>query len=156
MVESLRDVLMSRAEVKRGFGIEQTMLQARNNNALKFSVTPEDAVAAILQPSRPGYLPPLKATDEAFRDLRSHQLAVMAGVQAALVALLRRFDPAAIDARISGAGMLGNLLPGSRKARTWEMFCATYQDIARDAEEDFQAVFGREFAKAYQEQERKL
>ncbi|GGC29173.1 phosphopeptide-binding protein [Siccirubricoccus deserti] len=156
MVESLRDVLMSRAEVKRGFGIEQTMLQARNNNALKFSVTPEDAVAAILQPSRPGYLPPLKATDEAFRDLRSHQMAVMAGVQAALVALLRRFDPAAIEARITGAGLLGSLLPGSRKSRTWEMFCATYEDIAREAEEDFQAVFGREFAKAYQEQERKL
>ncbi|MCO6417941.1 type VI secretion system-associated FHA domain protein TagH [Siccirubricoccus sp. KC 17139] len=156
MVENLRDVLMSRAEVKRGFGIEQTMLQVRNNNVLKFSVTPEDAVAAILQPGRPGYLPPLKATEDAFRDLRSHQLAVMAGVQAALVALLKRFDPAAIEARITGAGLLGNLLPGSRKSRTWELFCSTYADIAREAEEDFQAVFGREFARAYQEQEKKL
>ncbi|WP_149536275.1 type VI secretion system-associated FHA domain protein TagH [Siccirubricoccus phaeus] len=156
MVENLRDVLMSRAEVKRGFGIEQTMLQARNNNVLKFSVTSEDAVAAILQPGRPGYLPPLKATEDAFRDLRSHQLAVMAGVQAALVALLKRFDPAAIEARITSAGLLGNLLPGSRKSRTWELFCNTYADIAREAEEDFQAVFGREFARAYQDQEKKL
>jgi len=147
---------MSRAEVKSGFGLEQTMLQSRNNNALKFSVTPEDAVAALLQPSRPGYMPPQKATDEAFRDLRSHQLAVMAGVQGALVALLKRFDPASIEARISSAGLLGNLLPGSRKSRTWEMFVSTYADIAREAEEDFQAVFGREFARAYQEQDRRV
>jgi type VI secretion system protein len=156
MVENLRDVLMSRAEVKRGFGIEQTLLQARNNNALKFSVTPEDAVAAILQPSRPGYLPPLKATEEAFKDLRSHQLAVMAGVQAALSALLKRFDPAVIEAKITSGGRWGNLLPGSGKARYWEMFCATYQEIAREAEEDFQAVFGREFARAYQTQQQQV
>jgi len=155
MVENLREVLMSRAEVKRAFGIEQTMLQARNNNALKFSVTPEDAVAAILQPSRPGYLPPRKATEEAFKDLAAHQLAVMAGVQASLQTLLKRFDPAGMEARMA-AGGLGSFLPGSYKSRAWDAFCATYADIAREAEEDFQAVFGRGFARAYQTQEREV
>ena len=53
MVESLRDVLMSRAVVKGEFGVEQTMLRSRDNNALKFSVTPADAVAALLQPGAP-------------------------------------------------------------------------------------------------------
>jgi predicted component of type VI protein secretion system len=36
------------------------------------------------------------------------------------------------------------------------MFCATYKDIAREAEDDFQALFGREFARAYTAQINKL
>ena len=152
MVDSLRDVLMSRAVVKGEFGVEQTMLRPRNNNALKFSVTPQDAVSALLQPGRPGYMPPMQATREAFDDVRIHQLAVMAGVQSALMNLLRTFDPAALEARLAKASVIESLLPATRRAKLWEAFCATYKDIARDADSDFQAVFGREFARAYTEQ----
>jgi len=154
MVESLRDVLMSRAVVKGEFGVEQTMLRPRDNNALKFSVTPADAVSALLQPGRPGYMEPLRATREAFDDVRVHQLAVMAGVQAALFNLLQTFDPAALEARLQKGAMIESIMPGTRRAKLWELFCATYKDIARDADSDFQAVFGREFARAYTEQVR--
>jgi type VI secretion system protein len=95
------------------------------------------------------------AVREACRDIQSHEMAVMAGVQTALVGLLRRFDPAALEARLQ-PGRLDGLLPVSRRARVWELFCATYADIAREAEDDFQSVFGREFAKAYDAQMRKL
>ena len=147
MTESLRDVLMSRAVIKGEFGVEQTMLRPRNNNALKFSVTPADAVAALLQPGRPGYMQPLAATKEAFDDVRVHQLAVMAGVQAALFNLLKTFDPAALEARLQKGSVIDSILPGARRAKLWEAFCATYKEIARDADSDFQAVFGREFAR---------
>jgi type VI secretion system protein len=155
LVEGLRQVLMSRAAIKNEFRVEQTMLRARDNNALKFAVTTEDAIAALLQPSRPGYKAPLDSAREAFDDVRAHEMAVMAGVQTALLGLLRRFEPGALEKRLQ-PGMLGNLLPGARKARTWELFCATYKDIAREAEDDFQSVFGREFAQAYDAQIRKL
>ena len=52
--------------------------------------------------------------------------------------------------------MLDGILPAARKARTWELFCGTYQQIVREAEDDFQSVFGREFARAYDAQMRKL
>jgi type VI secretion system protein len=155
LVEGLRDVLMSRAAVKNEFRVEQTMLRPRDNNALKFSVTPEEAVAALLLPARTGYKPPLDATREAFEDIRSHELAVMAGVQTALLGLLRRFDPAALEKRLQ-PGMLDSVMPGARRARTWELFCITYKDITREAEDDFQSVFGREFARAYDAQTSKL
>ena len=155
LVEGLRQVLMSRAAIKNEFRVEQTMLRARDNNALKFAVTTEDAIAALLQPSRPGYKPPLDSAREAFDDVRAHEMAVMAGVQTALLGLLRRFEPGALEKRLQ-PGMLGGLLPGARKARTWELFCTTYKDIAREAEDDFQSVFGREFARAYDAQIRKL
>jgi type VI secretion system FHA domain protein len=155
MVEGLRDVLMSRTAIKNEFRMEQTMLRARDNNALKFSVTPEEAVAALLLPDRPGYKPPLDAAREAFDDIRQHEMAVMAGVQTALLGLLRRFDPAALEQRLQ-KGMLDAVLPAARRARTWELFCNTYKDIAREAEDDFQSVFGREFARAYDAQTKKL
>jgi len=155
MVEGLRQVLISRAAVKNEFRVEQTMLRARDNNALKFSVTAEDAIGALLQPDRPGYKPPLEAAREAFDDVRSHEMAVMAGVQTALVGLLKRFEPGALERRMQ-PGAFGNILPAARKARTWELFCDTYKEIAREAEDDFQSVFGREFARAYDAQMRKL
>jgi predicted component of type VI protein secretion system len=79
----------------------------------------------------------------------------MAGVQTALLGLLKRFDPVTLEARLS-PGRLDSILPGARKARIWELFCETYKDIAREAEDDFQSVFGREFARAYDAQMKKL
>ncbi len=154
-VEGTREALMSRAEIKQGLRVEQTMLRARDNNALKFSVSPIEALAALLQPDRPGYKPPLAAVEEAFKDIRSHEMAVMAGMQSALIALLGRFDPAVLEARLQ-RGMLDSILPGARKARFWEQFCTTYKEIAREAEDDFQSAFGRTFAKAYDAQVGKL
>ena len=155
MVEGVRQVLISRAAIKNELRVEQTMLRARDNNPLKFSVTDQDAVAALLHAGRPGYKPPLESAREAFDDIRSHEMAVMAGVQTALMALLRRFEPVALEKRLA-SGMLDSFLPAARRARTWELFCTTYQQISREAEDDFQSVFGREFARAYDAQMRKL
>ncbi len=155
LVEGLREVLMSRAAIKHELRVEQTMIRQRDNNALKFSITPEEAVAALLLPPRSGYQAPVAAAREACRDIQSHEMAVMAGVQSALTGLLKRFDPATLETRLAPA-RLDSILPAARKARIWELFCATYADIAREAEDDFQSVFGREFARAYDAQIRKL
>jgi type VI secretion system FHA domain protein len=154
MAEGLREVLMSRAAIKGDMRVERTMIQARNNNALKFSVNVDDAVAGLLQKDRPGYMPALAATKEAFTDIKRHELAVIAGVQTALMSLLQRFDPATLEKRLS-AGLLAAVLPAARKARYWDSFREVHGQIAREAEDDFQAVFGKEFAKAYTAQTRK-
>ena len=154
-VAGTREVLMSRAEIKSEMRVERTMLRARDNNALKFSVSPEEAMAALLHP-RAGYKAPLAAVEEAFRDIRSHEMAVMAGLQTALIALLKRFDPTGLEGRLQKGGMFDAILPGAKRARFWELFCTTYNDLAREAEDDFHSVFGREFAAAYAAQIGKL
>jgi type VI secretion system FHA domain protein len=154
MTAGLREVLISRAAIKSEMRIEQTMIAAQGNNALKFSVTAEDAVAALLTPKRRGYMAPLAAAQEALSDIKDHEIAVMAGVQTALMTLLRRFDPDELEKRLSIGG-LSAVLPGARKSRYWDSFRQVYGDITREAEDDFQAVFGRPFAKAYTEQSRK-
>ena len=65
MTEGLREVLLSRGAIKGDMRVEQTMIRARDNNALKFSVTVDDAVLALLQKDRPGYMAPLAASREA-------------------------------------------------------------------------------------------
>jgi len=155
LVGGTREVLMSRAEIKHEMRVEQTMMRARDNNALKFSVSAQEAMAALLLPNRPGYKAPLAAVEEAFNDIRSHEMAVMAGLQTALIALLKRFDPVTLEGRLQ-RGMLDAVLPAARKARFWELFCTTYKDIASEAQDDFQSIFGREFARAYDAQIRKL
>jgi len=146
---------MSRSEVKQEMRVERTMIRARDNNVLKFSLSAREAASALLHPDRPGYKPPLDAVQEAFNDIRLHEMAVMAGMQTALIALLKRFDPARLETRLQ-RGMLDSILPAARKARFWELFCTTYKDIATEAEEDFHSVFGREFARAYDAQVRKI
>ena len=155
MVEGLLQVLMSRAEIKNALRVERTILRAGDNNPLKFAAGPEDAIAALLLPKKPGYKARLEATHEAFDDIKAHEMAVMAGVQTALLGLLKRFEPATLERRLQ-PGMIDAVLPLARKARFWETFCATYRDIAREAQDDFNAVFGHEFARAYDAQSQKL
>jgi predicted component of type VI protein secretion system len=40
----------------------------------------------------------------------------------------------------------------SRKARYWDAFTALYRVIAEEARDDFEALFGRKIARAYQDQ----
>jgi type VI secretion system protein len=154
LTEGLREILMSRAAIKGELRVEQTLLKPSNNNALKFSFTPEDAIIALLSAGRPGYMPPLGAVREAFDDIKTHEIAVMAGVQTALMGLLRRFDPEALEARLA-QGSIASIVPAARKARLWDSFCELHRTIAGEAEDDFQAVFGRAFAKTYKQQSRK-
>jgi type VI secretion system FHA domain protein len=122
---------------------------------LKFSVTAAEAVASLLAPARPGYKDPLAAAEEAFADIKQHELAVIVGVRSALDGLLRRFDPNTLEQRLSRHKLLDTVLPSARKARYWDVFRAIYSDISREAEDDFQSLFGRAFAKAYMAQTRK-
>jgi len=76
----------------------------------------------------------------------------MAGIQGAIRHLLARFEPRTLEGRLDKPGGLSALLPGARQAKYWELFTQLYAGISREAEEDFQDLFGREFSRAYEEQ----
>jgi type VI secretion system protein len=156
-VQGLREMLMARSRIKRDIGTrDMTMLGPVANNPLKFSVTVEEAMLALLTKRGPAYMPPLQALEEGFNDIKTHELAMLAGMQAALAHILRRFDPHTLETRLGQAGVLDKILAGGRKAKYWDLFTNLYAEIVREAEEDFQELFGREFARAYEEQLRKL
>ncbi|MCL5777312.1 type VI secretion system-associated FHA domain protein TagH [Limibaculum sp. FT325] len=155
MVEGMREVLMTRASIKGEFRMNQTMIRAGGNNPLKFSISPEQAVEAMIRPAVPGYQEAQSAAREALNDIKAHEVAMMTGMEAALKDLLRRLSPEQLTEKIDPGSGLGNLL-GGRKARYWEAYERMYSEIARQAEDDFQSMFGKEFARAYENQLRKL
>jgi type VI secretion system FHA domain protein len=156
MAAGLRDALATRAMIKQEYRVEQTVIRATNNNPLKFAVDVNQLLLALLSRGRSGYLTGAPAVQEGFKDLRTHELALLGGMQAAVAALLRQFDPEMLKQRLEQQSLLQNILPGARKAKYWEIYEQHYKQIAADVSEDVRGTFGRAFANAYEEQSRKL
>ena len=156
-VEGLMMLLIARGEMRKEFHAEdRTMVAARDNNPLKRMSDPHEAMAFLFDPAdrTDGFLDPVQAIGDACEDLRSHELALMAGMRAAIVGALRRLDPHALE-RAYEKSVAGFSL-GSRKAKLWQLFVAQQEKLAREAQEDFDQVFGRDFMGAYQAQLRQL
>ena len=151
MVEGLIDVLRARASLKGEFRMQQTMIQPAENNPLKFAPNADEALLLLLRHGNQAFMAPDLAVRDSFNDLRAHQLAVMAGVEAAIKHLLRRFEPAQLEERMGKPGGLSIIFNGSRQAQYWQQFTELYSNISREAQEDFQDLFGREFSRAYEE-----
>jgi type VI secretion system protein len=152
--ESLRGtmaVLRARSLTKRENRLEVTVIIARDNNPLKFFPDVDSALSQMLTGRGAGYLPPAAALERAFNDIESHELAVMAGMRAALAHVLGRFDPATIEAQLSEQGVLEKVL-SNRKAKLWDRFVELQGAVAREAEDDFQRLFGKAFNDAYEAQ----
>jgi len=145
-------LLAARTIAKRELGAGATMLQTRGNNPLKFSPNVDAALTHLLGPPLRGFIGPRDAMHDAFGDLRAHQVAVLAGMRAALEAVLERFDPVALEARLAPRGMWDNLMPVNRRAKLWEQFGEQYAEILREVEDDFDSLFGNAFLQAYEAQ----
>ncbi|MEE1889442.1 type VI secretion system-associated FHA domain protein TagH [Pseudomonas carassii] len=150
MVEGLIDVLRARSSLKGEFRMQQTTIAPVRNNPLKFAPNADEALLLLLREGNQAFMAPDQAVRDSFDDLRAHQLAVMAGVEAAIKHLLERFEPARLEQRLAPAAGLAKLFGGSRQAHCWQQFTELYSQISREAEDDFQDLFGREFSRAYE------
>lgn len=142
-VTGLRSLLIARADVKREFRIEQTMLRAAGNNPVKFAATDEAALLALLGPRGNGPA----ALRETVGDLTAHQVATVAATQAAAKALLARLAPAGLEAENPGGG----IMPGAREKKLWEAYRRLHQQVTDQFEDDFDSAFGKAFARAYED-----
>jgi len=150
------DVLMARALTKKESRIEMTMLSIRANNPLKFFPNADGALTQMLTGAMAGYMAPVDAVAGAFDDLRAHELAVIAGMRAALGAVLHRFDPGQIEARLAVPTVMDKMLTSNRKAKLWDRLVEVYGEIAREADDDLQRLYGEKFSQAYEEQVARL
>lgn len=155
-VEGMLTALRARSSIKSEFRMSMTTIQAKENNPLKFSATIDDALINMFHNPSSSYLAPTQAMVEGFNDLEAHMIAVMAGMQVALNAVLRRFDPINLERDFEQRQGGISILPGGKKAKHWDAYLQHYKDIIASAEDDFQTFFGDEFTRAYEEQARKL
>ena len=149
-------VLMGRAMTKRESRLDMTMISAAANNPLKFFPDADSALTQMINGTMPGYMQPARAFANAFDDLKAHELAIMAGMRAALEGVLARFDPAAIEARLQVPTVMDKMLAANRKAKMWDRLVELYTQMAVEADSDFHRLFGEAFGKAYEEQVARL
>ena len=155
VVAGVMDVLQARQKIKDEFRMRVTTFKSAQNNPLKFSANVDDALHNLLVKRNQAYLGPVEAFEDAFDDIRNHQMAMLAGVRVAFEAMLGEFDPDHLQAAFDRQGK-GSLLAGPAKLRYWDQYRNRFNDMVSDAEASFRELFGQEFAKAYEEQLERL
>ena len=145
-----------RATAKHELRAEVTMIQARNNNPLKFSPDARSALEQLLQPPMRGFLAGPAAMTDAMHDLVGHTIGTMAGTRAALEGVLDRFTPQQLEAKLSVNSVLDSVLPMNRKAKLWTLYLQQFEAIRNEAQDDFHSLFGRAFLAAYEQQLERL
>jgi type VI secretion system FHA domain protein len=152
VVAGLMDVLRARDKIKDEFRMRMTTYKQTDNNPLKFSVNVEDALHNLLVKRNAAYLGPVEAFEDAFLDVRNHQMAMLAGVRVAYEAMLAEFDPDRLQKEFDPAAKGANFLSGGAKGKYWELYRNRFHDMVKDADSSFRNLFGDDFAKAYEEQ----
>jgi predicted component of type VI protein secretion system len=152
VVAGLMDVLRARDKIKDEFRMRMTTYKQADNNPLKFSVNVEDALHNLLVKRNAAYLGPVEAFEDAFLDVRNHQMSMLAGVRVAYEAMLAEFDPDKLQEEFDPQAKGANFLTGGAKTKYWELYRTRFRDMVKDADSSFRHLFGDEFAKAYEEQ----
>lgn len=149
VADGVMDVLRARAEIKNTFRLPVTIIQRSENNPLKFAPTPDEAVQRILAPTGPAFLSGSAAFQDAFEDIRCHQMAMLAGVRAAFESLLVHFNPDRFEHEADGGAKRAAF---GGKGRYWDRYREHFEELMGNPDECFRRLFGDEFARAYEEQ----
>jgi type VI secretion system FHA domain protein len=153
VIQGVMQVLQARAEIKAQFRLPVTRIQTRENNPLKLSPNVESALHTLLVQRNPGYLPTVRAFEDAFSDICNHQMAALEGVRVAFKAMLSAFDPQELEKEfertVKRTGLLGGL---SGRSRYWDLYSDRFLRFGGDSDETFRRLFGEFFAQAYESQ----
>lgn len=149
--EGTLELLHARALTKRNLRARGTGVSPRENNLLKFAPDTDEALRLLLEPAgRPGFLPPVAAVRAANEDLQVHQVAMAAGMRAAMLDLIQQLGPAAIEAQADPPQGAARVMPALREAQLWQRLQQAHQRLVEQLDDTFDSAFGREFVKAYE------
>ncbi|MCJ7686009.1 MAG: type VI secretion system-associated FHA domain protein TagH, partial [Desulfobacteraceae bacterium] len=147
MIDGLMTILRGRAELKAQTRVVMTVIRSADNNPLKFSPSVEHTLKLLLTKNPTGFVDPVEAIHEACTDIMNHQLAMTAGIQAALGELLKRFNPQHFAKKYEEGIVF------QKKAKYWDAYSEAYDKIVDEAWENF---FGKAYTRVYEEQMFKL
>ncbi len=156
VVSGVMDVLRARQQIKDEFRMRMTQFRAADNNPLKFSANVDDALHNLLVKRNAAYLEPVEAFEDAFDDLRDHQMAMLAGMRVAFEAMLGEFNPDGLQKEFDRQLKRSSLLGVTARMKYWDLYRERQEAMIKDPEATFRRLFGEEFAKAYEEQLKRL
>ena len=149
VVAGAMELLRSRQQVKDELRMRMTQFKPTENNPLKFSANVEDALHNLFVKRNAAYMTPVDAFEDAFSDLRGHQLAMLAGIRAAFEAMLADFDPDRLQSEFDRHLNMG-LVPA--RLRYWDLYRERVGEMQKDRERTWRRLFDEEFARAYEDQ----
>jgi type VI secretion system protein ImpI len=154
VAENVKQLLEARQMAKRlARSSNQTMIQALNNNPLKFTASAEEALRIMFGPPTRSYLDARRALAQSFDDLKAHQVRTFSAMQQALRLMLGELDPEVIENTTAGDRGLAAMV-GSRKARLWDIYVARWQARTQSHSDGMLNAFMDYFAECYDRGER--
>ncbi|TIL76885.1 MAG: type VI secretion system-associated FHA domain protein TagH [Mesorhizobium sp.] len=144
VVEELAQLLKARAAAKiLAKSTQRTMINAADNNPLKFVPGTDDILEIMFARRRSGYLDARHSVEDAFRDLKTHEFATYAAMQAALSRLLDDLSPEAISKKLPPTSFT------SKKGLAWDAFVAKWRTMEEAHENGMLDIFLAYFSEAY-------
>lgn len=144
VVEELTLLLKARAAAKMlAKSTQRTMISAADNNPLKFVPGTDDILEIMFARRRAGYLDARRSIEDAFRDLKTHEFATYAAMQAALSRLLDDLSPEAIGRKLPPTSF------SSKKSQAWDAYVATWRTMEEAHENGMLDIFLAYFSEAY-------
>ncbi|MBZ9870521.1 type VI secretion system-associated FHA domain protein TagH [Mesorhizobium sp. BR1-1-9] len=144
VVEELSVLLKARAAAKMlAKSPQRTMISAADNNPLKFVPATDDILEIMFARRRAGYLDARRSIEDAFRDLKTHELATYAAMQAALSRLLDDLSPEAIGRKLPPTSFT------SKKNQAWDAYVAMWRTMEEAHENGMLDIFLAYFSEAY-------
>jgi len=145
LVAGTLNLINARSAIRSELRLSTTIIAAGENNPLKFSIHAGDAFSRMFGSQKTGYMPPEKAAREVMADLQSHEMALMAGIEAGVLAVLDALDPEKLKSDSGLARFTGGVT---------QKQIETHKRLKLELGERTTGTFWRAFATAYDRQVR--
>ncbi len=152
VVTGVMDLLRARQQIKDEFRMQATRFTPEDNNSLKFSANVGDALHNLLVKRNAAFLGPVDSFEDAFADLRNHQIAMLFAMRAAFESMLAEFGPERLQSQFDRRVKKKSLLGSGPDAEDRGLYRERAEELARDVEETYRKLFGDRFVDAYEEQ----
>ncbi len=156
VVTGVMDLLRARQQIKDEFRMQATRFRPEDNNSLKFSANVGDALHNLLVKRNAAYLGPVDSFEDAFADLRNHQIAMLFAMRTAFESMLAEFGPERLQNQFERRVKKKSLLGTGPEAEYWELYRQRAEELGKDVEETYRKLFGDRFVEAYEEQLERL
>ena len=156
VVSGVMDLLRARQQIKDEFRMQATRFRPEDNNSLKFSANVGDALHNLLVKRNAAYLGPVDSFEDAFTDLRNHQIAMLFAMRTAFESMLAEFGPERLQSQFERRVKKKSILGTGPEAEYWELYRERANELAKDVEETYRKLFGDRFVEAYEEQLERL
>ena len=127
---------------------DRTLIAMMDNNPLKFSGSPQEALQVMFGPSSGGFLDAAATLEKSFADLKDHQVQIFSAMQAAIEELHADLAPDRIEEAVGPEQALG--LATFRKARLWDAYVERWQSKTTRRDRRLVDTFMQLFSKHYE------